>query len=139
MRLDWKLVRTILAHIEAETIENFLDDADGLADWKEGQLLSERNESRQDKSVCVVYRHIRLLEDGGFIRNMHIDESVDGYFQCALGANPDLTLSGYSLLESLRSDGFIEKLKKYAKDNAVPLTIETVKPLISVAITSFLK
>ena len=42
MKLDWNLMRTILAHVEAETIEEFVEDAESMAKWKDGQLLSKR-------------------------------------------------------------------------------------------------
>ena len=61
MRLDWSLIRTILAHVEAETIKEFLQDADGISQWREGQLLSERLEDKQNPAQAVVLRHIKLL------------------------------------------------------------------------------
>ena len=33
MKLDWNLMRTILAHVEAETIEEFVNDANNLDEW----------------------------------------------------------------------------------------------------------
>ena len=53
-------MRTILAHVEAETIEEFVNDANNLDEWKEGQLLSERRNRDQDASICVVFSHIKL-------------------------------------------------------------------------------
>ena len=63
MKLDWNLMRTILAHVEAETIEEFVNDANNLDEWKEGQLLSERRNRDQDASIRVVFSHIKLLID----------------------------------------------------------------------------
>lgn len=127
MKLDWNLMRTILAHVEAETIEEFIEDAESMAQWKEGQLLSERQNERVDPAVRVVYKHIQLLQSGGFLDGIHVTESIDGFFQIGFSATPSLTLSGYSLLESLRSDGFLDKLKEFAKEKSVPLTVETVR------------
>lgn len=129
MKLDWNLMRTILAHVEAETIEEFVEDAESLAKWKEGQLLSKRQSEQVDPAVRVVFKHIELLQNGGFLDGIHVTESLDGFFQVSFSANPSLTLSGYSLLESLRADGFIDKLKEFAKEKSVPLTVETVKVL----------
>ena len=134
MKLDFNLMRTILAHVEAETIREFVDDAESLASWKEGQLLSERQSARVDPAVRVVLKHIQLLQNGGFLEGVHVEESLDGFFQILFSANPSLTLSGYSLLESLRADGFIDKLKAFAKEKSVPLTVETVKLIASAAI-----
>lgn len=129
MKLDWNLMRTILAHVEAETIEEFVEDAESMAKWKEGQLLSKRQSEQVDPAVRVVFKHIELLQKGGFLDGIRVTESLDGFFQVGFSANPSLTLSGYSLLESLRSDGFIDKLKAFAKEKSVPLTVETVKVL----------
>ena len=138
MKLDWNLMRVILAHIEAETIEQFLKDADKLSDWKEGQLLSERSKQRQDAGYVVVMRHIKLLSDGGYIENVGVKESIDGHYTYYLGANPSLTLDGYSLLTTLRTDGFLDKLTEFAKQKAVPLSIDTIKTIATACISAIL-
>lgn len=138
MKLDWNLMRTILAHVEAETIREFLDDTSKMTQWKEGQLLSERFDQKCDPAVRVVVKHTKLLVEAGYIEGIKIDESLDGYFQVAVAPYPSLTLKGYSLLESLRADGFIDKLKAFAKDKSVPLTIETLKFVIAAALPKFL-
>lgn len=129
MKLDWNLMRTILAHVESETIQEFVEDANSLAQWKEGQLLSERRAAHIDPATRIVFEHVELLQSGGFLDGIYVSESVDGFFQISFSANPSLTLAGYSLLENLRADGFIDKLKAFAKEKSVPLTIETVKVL----------
>lgn len=138
MKLDWNLMCTILAHVEAETIEAFLNDADSLMEWKEGQLLSERRDRGQDASVRVVYTHIKLLVDGGYIDGLHVRESLDGFFSVGLSANPSLTLAGYSLLETVRTKGFVEKLKAFAKEKSVPMTLETIRLIATAAIPKLL-
>ena len=108
-------MRTILAHVEAETIEEFVNDANNLDEWKEGQLLSERRNRDQDASIRVVFSHIKLLVDSGYIEGLYVTESADGHFQIGIAANPSLTLDGYSLLETVRTKGFVDKLKAIAK------------------------
>ena len=88
MRLDWNLIRTILAHVEAETIKEFLEDADSISQWKEGQLLSERLESRQNPAQVVVLRHIKLLSSANYVENIEIKESADGFFSFAYEGEP---------------------------------------------------
>lgn len=136
MKFDWNLARTILAHIEAETFHEFIADTESMKQWKEGQLLSERVDNPQPPEIRAVLTHIKLLRDGGFITGVEVRESSDGCLSIALAANPGLSLAGVSLLESLRADGFISKLKKFAQDNAVPLTLETVKALSAALIKS---
>mgnify|MGYP002609358905 FL=1 len=139
MRLDWNLIRTILAHVEAETIKEFLEDADSISQWKEGQLLSERLESRQNPAQVIVLRHIKLLSSANYVENIEIKESADGFFSFAYTGEPSLTFEGYSLLESLLTDNFIGKLKKYAKEKGVPLTIENVIELAKIALPALIK
>lgn len=136
MKFDWNLARAILAHIEAETFQDFIADTESMKQWKEGQLLSERVNNPEPPEVRVVLTHIKLLRDGGFLTGVDVRESSDGRLSIALGANPGLSLAGVSLLESLRAEGFIPKLKKFAHDNAVPLTLETIRALSSALIKS---
>lgn len=136
MKFDWNLARTILSHIEAETFQEFIADTESLKRWKEGQLLSKRVDNPEPPEVRVVLTHVKLLRDGGFLTGVDVRESSDGRLSIALAANPGLSLAGVSLLESLRADGFIPKLKKFAQDNAVPLTLETVKALSAALIKS---
>ena len=81
MKLDWNLMRVILAHVESETIKEFLNDANSLSEWKEGQLLSDRRDQKQEPSVRVVYSHIKLLAKGGYIEGLHVQESLDVFFR----------------------------------------------------------
>lgn len=139
MKLDWNLMRVILAHIESETIKEFLDDANSLSEWKEGQLLSDRRDQKQDPSVRVVYSHIKLLAKGDYIEGLHVQESLDGFFDIGISANPSLTLNGYALLETLRTNGFIDKLRAFAKEKSVPLTFETFKLVSAALLPTLLK
>lgn len=129
MRVDLNLIRTILAHVEAETLKDFLDDAASLRQWKEGQLLSERVNTQQPAEERVVLYHLKLVVDGGFVTGIGVTESVSGCYLLTGGANPTLTLTGNSLLESLRTDGFLSRLKAFAKEKAVPITLETIGTL----------
>ena len=129
MMFDWNLARTILAHVETETFHEFITDAESLKQWKEGQLLSKRVNNPDPPEMRVVLTHVKLLREGGGLTGVDVRESADGRLSISLSANPGLSLDGVSLLESLRADGFIPKLKKFAQDNAVPLTLETLKTL----------
>lgn len=139
MKLDWNLMRVILAHIESETIKEFLNDANSLSEWKEGQLLSDRRDQKQDPSVREVYSHIKMLAEGGYIEGLHVQESLDGFFDIGISANPSLTLDGHALLETLRTNGFIDKLRAFAKEKSAPLTFETFKLVSAALLPTLLK
>lgn len=132
-------MRVILAHIESETIKEFLNDANSLSEWKEGQLLSNRRDQKQDPSVRVVYSHIKLLAKGDYIEGLHVQQSLDGFFDIGISANPSLTLDGYALLETLRTNGFVDKLRAFAKEKSVPLTFETFKLVSAALLPTLLK
>ena len=127
MVLDWNLVRTILEHVEAETFKDFLADADDWKEWTEGQKLSEQQSAKTPPEVRVVLKHVQLLEKAGYIEGVTVSESIDSYFHYATSENPSLTLDGYSLLESLRNDGFIRKMRDFAPSHSVPLTLDLFK------------
>ena len=139
MKLDWNLMRVVLAHVEAETIKEFLDDANSLSGWKEGQLLSDRRDQNQDPGVRVVYSHIKLLAKGGYVEGLNVRGSMDGKFALSTSTNPSLTLDGYALLETLRTNGFIDKLRAFAKEKSVPLTFETFKLVSAALLPTLLK
>ncbi len=124
MKLDFNLMRTILAHVEAETIKEFLSDADSLNQWREGQLLTERADEPTKTEVRVVLVHVQMLAQAGYISGIDVSETADGYFVYGLSTYPRLTLDGYALLESLRTKGFVEKLKDFAKSKSVPLRLK---------------
>lgn len=137
MKLDWDLIRVIMAHAEAETLEKFLKDAEGLSKWKEGQTLSERINSRQPQEVAVVLRHLKLLISGGYLEGVFVNVDSNGCYSCGINS-PEITLEGYELLETLRVDGFIDRLADYAKKEAVPLTLKTIGKISSALISGTL-
>lgn len=139
MKLDWSLVRCILSHVECETIQEFVEDTESLSKWKENQLLSERVDNSQNKAQRVVFQHLKLLTKAEYIEGIEVKESLDGYFSVAFAPNPVLTLSGYSLLESLRTEKFIDKLKKYAQAKSVPLTVDNVIELAKLGLSELIK
>ena len=42
MKRDWDLIRVILAHVESETLPEFLADLENQKKWIEGQFFSEQ-------------------------------------------------------------------------------------------------
>ena len=139
MKLDLNLIREILVHVEAETILDFLDDEKNFSKWKEGQLLSELyGRGRIDAGKRVVLTHVKLLIDNGYIDGLHIKQGCDGNFSVGIAPYPSLTLLGYSVLETVRTKGFYERLKAIAKEKSVPLTLETIRLIASATIQKIL-
>ncbi|MDY3115945.1 MAG: DUF2513 domain-containing protein [Sutterella sp.] len=138
MKIDWNLVRTILAHVETETIGAFVKDKNSLEKWTLGQPIGALNKPMSD-GVRIVYGHIQLLIEGGFINGIGVKESLDGSYRISISCNPKLTLEGYLLLESLRQDGFWAKLTQYAKEHSIPITLDTVKTVTDIFLASLAK
>lgn len=129
MKLDFNLMRTILAHVEAETLVEFLKDTANVRQGQEGQLLSERVSEATPPAVRIVLTHVQMLKKAGYVGGISVTKCTDGRLLYALDAYQHLTLDGYFLLESLRTKGFMEKLGDFANSKSVPLTLETVKVL----------
>lgn len=138
MKIDWNLVRTILAHVESETIETFVKDKNSLEKWTLGQPIGALNNPMPD-GVRIVYGHILLLSEGGFINGIGVKESLDGSYRISISCNPKLTLDGYSLLESLRQDGCWSKLTQFAEEHSIPITLTTVKTVTDIFLASLAK
>ena len=135
MKRDWTLLQTLLAHFEAETIGGFLDSLKEPAGWKEGQNfpdhLTSKSEDRKEKRI--VYEHLRLLIDGGYIDGISVTVSMDNRYLVARG-NPRLTNEGHDLLQALRSHGLWSKIREVAQAKGIELSLATVKALIPYAL-----
>ena len=139
MKLDLKLIRVILLHIENETIKDFLKNNDELSKWGKEQIVTKQLHRRQSIGYATVMRHIKLLKEGGYIDGLGTRENGEGFITYWLTAAPSLTMSGYSLLESIRTEDFMNRLINYAKEKSVPLTLDTLKVIVSAFIGSMLK
>ena len=139
MKLDLKLIRVILLHIENETIKDFLKNNDELSKWGKEQIVTKQLHRRQSIGYATVMRHIKLLKEGGYIDGVGTRENGEGFITYWLTAAPSLTMSGYSLLESIRTEDFMNRLINYAKEKSVPLTLDTLKVIVSAFIGSMLK
>lgn len=85
-------------------------------------------QSPEERVVCD---HIHLLVAGGYIEGVKTTKCYSGETLVSLTGNPSLTLDGYSLLESLRSKGFFDKLQAFAKEQALPLTLQTLTQIVA--------
>ena len=103
------------------------------------QVVTKQLHRRQKIGYATVMRHIKLLKEGGYIDGLGTRENGEGFITYWLTTAPSLTMSGYSLLESIRSEDFMDRLINYAKEKSVPLTVDTLKVVVSTFISSLLK
>lgn len=138
MKRDLKLIRVILAHIEAGTIRTFLESCDEDSAWAEGQMLADHMEDSQKKreNAQVVFEHVWLCETAGLTAGIESIETNRGFVFPRLSARPRLTNQGHDLLGAMRSDGLMEKLRRFASEKGVEVTLETAAVLVPKLLSS---
>lgn len=132
MKRDWDLIRAQLTAIEEErdfeaaVLGGPLD----APKWKDGQeefdyakelKAHQENESR-------IFGHLELLIANGFVTGVHVERSLDGFFQYSMVA-PRLTMAGHDLLDTMRSETLWATIKATAKTKGLELTFDSIKAL----------
>lgn len=132
MKRDLKLIQVILAHIEAGTIVRFLEDCCKDSAWAEGQMLDDHMEDslKRRENAQIVFEHVWLCETAGLTAGIESIESGRGFMFPRLSARPRLTNKGHDLLGAMRSDGLVSKLRRFASEKGVEITLETAAALI---------
>ena len=135
MERNWTLLQVLLAHFEGETIDGFLRGMKEPHRWVEGQSFPDylSGESEEKKARRIVYEHLRLLLDGGYIDGLDITDSTSGQY-IIVPRNPRLTNEGHDLLQALRSNGLWGKIKEMAQSKGVELSLATIKALMPYAL-----
>ena len=130
MKRDWSLIRVLLAAIEDGTLHQFLKDCDEQTEWIEGQSISDFADANQKKkeTAQIIYEHLWLLKDGGYIDGVSIPVSKQG-FSCVPSARPRMTNAGHDLLGTLRSQGLWSKIKEVSKEKGFELGMESLKTI----------
>ena len=140
MKRDWDLIRVILAHVESETLPEFLADLENQKTWIEGQFFSEhlKTEDETKKAKRIINEHLRLLLDGGYIEGVYITKGADSFYQVSTG-DPCLTNQGHDLLQAIRSEGLWPKIKSCAKSLGIEISMQSLKFLIPYALKELTK
>lgn len=136
MKRDWSLLQVILAHFETETIEKFINDMETPRKWVEGQYFSDkcRELEEDEKAQRIIFEHIRLLIDAGYVDGIDIRGGARGNDYSYGIYNPRLTNEGHDLLQAMRSEGLWPKVKSCAKTLGVEISMQTLKGLIPYAL-----
>ena len=115
MKRDMDLVRKIILKIEDE--------------YESTALLNIKIE---DYTVEQIAAHCKMLYEAGLISSCDIKYANNNIYIFSVG---NLTWEGYEYLELIRDDSIWKKVKDTAKNQGIPLMIDTVKQ-ISLAIIS---
>lgn len=135
MKRDWDLIRVILAHVESETLPEFLADLENQKTWIEGQFFSDymKNVDEKKKAERIINEHLKLLIDGGYVEGIYVTKGAGCFYQVSID-DPCLTNQGHDLLQAIRSEGLWPKVKSCAKSLGVEISMQTLKGLIPYAL-----
>ena len=116
MKRDWKIIRAILEHIEAEDLSVC------LAKYSYVKELSTNEEE--------FLGHIEILLDAGIIRNAEVRRSSSGTFSAFSVNGVFITMQGHDLLDALRDSTVWTRIKEKAVNAGVSLSWEFIKAAI---------
>ena len=117
MKRDWEIIRAILLAVEEKPPNVRADETDVPNYPKE-----------------IVREHIRLLSDAGYIDAKVLSSSFIAEAAIIRG----ITLTGYDLLDTIRSNSLWEKIKTTAQQKGLELTFDVVKQLGVFALKSII-
>jgi len=125
MKLDIDYIKEILTKIENV-------DSDRI---RLGELMKSFDiKDDENEKFSKLYLHLRILYDEGFLEttsnSFPIKEGANEHTNYNSGAKIGITLNGYRLLDSLRSD----KLSVKIKDTLKNIGIESLKQIPALAI-----
>ncbi len=126
MKRDWDYIRKLLTDVEED--RDVLADMPTKPEWPDDLSEQQFNEiykkyKEADDRICG---HLELLTQNGYIKGLKVEQGASGEWLCSV-YSPRLTMAGHDLLDTMRSDGMWEKIKKTAKDKGVELTFDGIK------------
>ncbi len=130
MKLDWQVIKTLLAKFEDETIQEFVGEAGKLpAEARiENFETRERLKKEAREQERLVFGHLRLCIEGEWIDGLSV--WTNGGFEYSYDfRSPRLTLRGHELLGNLRSPIVWARVKSATSALGVPITAETISVL----------
>lgn len=130
MRIDWKVIKSLLGKFEDESISEYLETVGQLPDSIQLEDFEKREERKNEarNQEKVIFGHLLLCLDGEFVEGISI--KTDGCFNYTYALySPRLTLKGHELLEKLRNQTVWDRLKKGAASLGAPITVETISAI----------
>lgn len=127
MRIDWFLIQAILGYIETECFEDFIDDLNKV-DYQIECLKIDA-----EKHKVIIYKHLELLSDGGFIKGVNVKPDACEY------RYPRLTKTGHNLLKAMQSRVIWECVCKIVEEKEIEISFLSLKFLIQFAYEQMLK
>jgi|GEM_PF-4811854 len=112
MKLDLDFIKKILIEIEENTTSKIT-----LAELMKFFSLTEEDDNQLD----ILAGHIRIIRDAGFINSTNPDCGFQSNMNSTIasidtGNKYELTLQGYQILDALRNDNLMNKIKSYISE-----------------------
>lgn len=146
MKRDWKLLKEIMMAIEEDRIEDFFQNGGNDTSWKQDKYQDEIEKELKSRQR-LIDRHILLLIDARLISviNSHVVVSEPLMPVLSLGASYsydlkslELSMSGFDLLEHMRSKKVWSKIQEVSAKIGEELTVDGLKKIIPFVIASCL-
>nr|DAH64543.1 MAG TPA: YjcQ protein [Caudoviricetes sp.] len=116
MKRDWKIIRAILEHIEAEDLREYAEKY---------SYVKDLNINEDD-----FLGHIEILADAGIIRNAEVVRTVNGTVSFCNLNGVFITMQGHDLLDALRDSTVWSRIKEKAVRAGVSISWEFIKAAI---------
>lgn len=137
MKRDWDLIRKQLTDVEEEN--NLFSELPSEPKWTDqSEEVFFDQQKKYISTESRIFGHLELLVDNGYIDGLQIIRTMDGRFHYGT-SNPRLTMIGFDLLDTMRSNTIWEKIKTTAKTKGIELTFDAIKGLGTLALKSALE
>lgn len=133
MKRDWKLLKEIMTAIEEDRIEDFFQKGGNDTSWKQDKYQDEIEKELKSRQR-LIDRHILLLIDARLISVINSHVASDSYDLKSL----ELSMSGFDLLEHMRSKKVWSKIQEVSAKIGEELTVDGLKKIIPFVIASCL-
>lgn len=140
MKRDWNLIRMQLEAIERDDANSLFSDLgeepkhQNEMSWEEYDNLMSEYKTKEN----LIFDHLKLSIDDGYIDGVYIQLSADGIWSRGLGARPRLTSKGHDLISTIRSKDIWNVITETAKKKGIELTFSAISELGKVAIKNIL-
>ena len=132
MKRDWDLLRKQLTDIEEE--HDVLAEIPAEPKWTDQPWDEYEQQLKEFKAIeARIAGHLEMLINNGYVEGIYVKRGADGHFSYGL-AGSRLTMSGFDLLDTMRSSSIWESIKSTAQAKGVELTFDVIKGLASLAL-----
>ena len=131
MKRNWATILDLLKATEEDRLFELLEEKASASEYS----TSQQEKVVLEKISSDYYGHLELLVDDDAIRGVSLDCANTGEWICHI-SRARLSSGGFDLLGALESKGMWNRVKSFAKENAVPISCELVRSILVKAVQS---